>query len=41
VESFEITVQGGRKGVLVNSRDICARTYRLNARIRALRTAKR
>jgi hypothetical protein len=35
VESFEITVQGGRKGVLVNSRDICARTYRLNAEFEA------
>jgi hypothetical protein len=35
VESFEITVQGGRKGVLVNSRDICARIYRLNAEFTA------
>jgi hypothetical protein len=35
VESFEITVQGGRKGVLVNSRDVCARTYRLNAEFTA------
>jgi hypothetical protein len=35
VESFEIIVQGGRKGVLVNSRDICARTYRLNAEFSA------
>jgi uncharacterized repeat protein (TIGR01451 family) len=31
VESFTITMQGGKKGLLVNSRDICARTYRINA----------
>jgi hypothetical protein len=31
VESFTITMQGGKKGLLVNSRDICARTYRIKA----------
>jgi len=31
VESFEITMQGGKKGLLVNSRSICAHNYRLNA----------
>ncbi len=31
VEQFTITMQGGKKGLLVNSRDICARTYRVNA----------
>ncbi len=31
VESFVINMQGGKKGLLVNSRDICAKTYRLNA----------
>jgi hypothetical protein len=31
VESFEIIMQGGKKGLLVNSRNICAHTYRLNA----------
>jgi hypothetical protein len=35
VESFEITMQGGKKGLLVNSRDICARTYRINAEFEA------
>jgi hypothetical protein len=30
VESFEITMQGGKKGLLVNSRNICANTYRMN-----------
>ena len=31
VESFTITMQGGKKGLLVNSRNICAHDYRLNA----------
>jgi len=31
VEEFEITMQGGKKGLLVNSRNICANTYKLNA----------
>ena len=31
VEQFTITMQGGKKGLLVNSRDICAQTYRINA----------
>jgi hypothetical protein len=31
VESFTISMQGGKKGLLVNSRNICARTYRNNA----------
>jgi hypothetical protein len=35
VDSFEITMQGGKKGLLVNSRDICVRTYRLNAEFEA------
>jgi len=35
VESFTIAMQGGKKGLLVNSRDICARTYRLDGRFTA------
>ena len=35
VESFTIAMQGGKKGLLVNSRDICARTYRISAAFRA------
>jgi uncharacterized repeat protein (TIGR01451 family) len=31
VESFTITMQGGNKGLLVNSRDICAHKYRIDA----------
>ncbi|HEX9966848.1 MAG TPA: hypothetical protein VGB06_02765, partial [Solirubrobacterales bacterium] len=31
VSSFAITMKGGKKGLLVNSRDICARAYRLSA----------
>jgi uncharacterized repeat protein (TIGR01451 family) len=31
VESFEITMQGGKKGLLVNSRNICAHSYKINA----------
>jgi hypothetical protein len=31
VEAFTITMQGGKKGLLVNSRSICAHSYRLNA----------
>ena len=31
VEEFQITMQGGKKGLLVNSRNICARPYKLNA----------
>jgi uncharacterized repeat protein (TIGR01451 family) len=31
VETFTITMQGGKKGLLVNSRNICAHDYRLNA----------
>ena len=31
VEQFTITMQGGKKGLLVNSRNICANDYRLNA----------
>ena len=31
VEEFVITMQGGKKGLLVNSRNICAHDYRLNA----------
>jgi hypothetical protein len=31
VESFTISMQGGKKGLLVNSRNICAHSYRLNA----------
>jgi hypothetical protein len=31
VESFTISMQGGKKGLLVNSRNICARTYRMSA----------
>jgi hypothetical protein len=35
VESFEITMQGGKKGLLVNSRNICANTYRMNVELSA------
>jgi hypothetical protein len=35
VTSFAIAMQGGKKGLLVNSRDVCARTYRLDARFEA------
>ena len=35
VEDFTITMQGGKKGLLVNSRDICARAYRLSAEFSA------
>lgn len=31
VEFFTIAMQGGKKGLLVNSRNICARSYRLKA----------
>ncbi len=31
VESFTITMQGGKKGLLVNSRNICAHDYKINA----------
>lgn len=31
VSKFVITMQGGRKGLLVNSRDICKRAYRMSA----------
>jgi len=31
VDRFTITMQGGKKGLLVNSRDICAHTYKINA----------
>lgn len=31
VSSFAITMQGGRKGLLINSRDICDRSYRIGA----------
>ena len=31
VEEFTITMQGGKKGLLVNSRNICAHSYKLNA----------
>jgi hypothetical protein len=32
VGKFTIAMQGGRKGLLVNSRNICAHTYRLDGR---------
>ena len=35
VESFTISMQGGKKGLLVNSRNICAHTYRINAEFSA------
>jgi hypothetical protein len=35
VKSFTITMQGGKKGLLINSRDICADTYRVSAAFRA------
>lgn len=35
VESFTIAMQGGKKGLLVNSRNICASTYRINAEFNA------
>ncbi len=35
VTSFTIAMRGGRKGLLVNSRDVCERPYRLDARFRA------
>jgi hypothetical protein len=31
VESFQITMQGGKKGLLVNSRNICANDYAIKA----------
>lgn len=31
VESFTISMQGGKKGLLVNSRNICANTYKVKA----------
>jgi hypothetical protein len=40
VESFRSYVQGGRKGVLVNSRDICARTY-AERRVRGAKRQRR
>jgi hypothetical protein len=35
VDVFTITMQGGKKGLLVNSRDICERAYRLDAKLKA------
>jgi hypothetical protein len=35
VERFTLTLFGGRKGIFVNSADICAKTYRAVARFRA------
>jgi hypothetical protein len=35
VSSFTITMRGGKKGLLVNSRSICAHTYRIDAGFKA------
>jgi len=35
VESFTINMQGGKKGLIQNSRNLCKRTYRLNAQFDA------
>ena len=35
VDTFTIAMQGGKKGLLVNSRDICAHSYRIEARFEA------
>jgi len=35
VESFKLTLQGGKKGLLVNSRDLCKSTSRATAKFRA------
>jgi hypothetical protein len=35
VSKVIVEMQGGRKGLFVNSRDICGRTYRANARLAA------
>jgi hypothetical protein len=33
VEEFVIAMQGGRKGLLINSRDVCAQRYRVDAQL--------
>ncbi len=33
VDTFTLTMQGGKKGLLINSRDVCDRTYRLQANL--------
>jgi hypothetical protein len=35
VESFTLTMQGGKKGLLINSRDLCKKTYRATAKFNA------
>ncbi len=35
VESFAIAMQGGRKGLLTNSRNVCERTYKMKAELGA------
>jgi len=34
VTKFVLTMQGGRKGLLINSRDVCGRAYRADVRMR-------
>ncbi len=35
VESFTLTMQGGKKGLLINSRNLCKKTYRATAKFNA------
>ena len=35
VESFTLTMQGGKKGLLINSRDLCKKTYKATAKFNA------
>ncbi len=35
VETFTLTMQGGKKGLLINSRNLCKKTYRATAEFNA------